>query len=618
MLCGKKRVMSTLRVSSFRSLWGLCLLALLLFGGPRAWSQTQTTLYGPQTFDALTPGTAPGWASTLWQVIAGGLAGSANGFSPTASGADVLNSVAAQSNMGGRMLQKVNISSAPNYSLAALSLCSSVDGSVRYQLAPQVVLGSTMYGGVNGAGHFLLFRNGVQVASYDLAANLFGGATRNMQQGDAFWLDCRVNAGVISLKFWPSDAAEPSGYTTVYTDASPLGAGYFGLDTAAAGGGSSPAAIEIDNLTVYALGTPQNAPAPTNSADDAGLQYIGLHVRSGSGATSRAAAVNVGAGLQFSGAFSTCSLIFDTSGQATLPDIEIQADNLALQRVAPDAFGAVAVTLDTTRATHRVRVVYDLYEGGTTPDLWGTGAGAVVFSGLQLSSGGTLYAAAVNANSIEYLGDSLLNTFHSLGTGSILPATYDVARGWAYTVADLLGCLPVVNGHSAQGITQNFGGGAAQGDYPTAPASFGQIRSGQSYTLAPAVVVIGYGTNDNSQGISAAAFGVGAKSYLQQVRAARPGALICWLIMPGLPYAPAVQTAMQQLGDARMFVLDRSGFAVNRPDGTHFDLNSELPFGLSVAQGLAAQMQAAGYKLQGASGAIRTGLPSRKLPKGRN
>jgi lysophospholipase L1-like esterase len=346
------------------------------------------------------------------------------------------------------------------------------------------------------------------------------------------------------------------------------------------------------------------AAQPTHSADDAGFLMQGRwNVES-----RQATTINNGSSVEFGFTGKSCRLVFDVTKAKILPAIAVWVDGCGPTRIPIEDTGVVSIPPPSgisvppgaKNARHAVRFL-GVMDGGylTNINNWQSLEGAVVFKGVILEPGESLFALPSSAPQIEFLGDSITaglamvrdRKFPGYGPEDQYPE-----GNWPEWTARWLGMRPVVTGFGGQGITHGGTGGV-----PSAPDAFGFVYQGKAWTPSskPAVVVIYQGTNDSE--IQTPQY----QAFLSKVRTAYPDAFL-FAVVPHDQgkHAAAIQEAVQELKDPRIFFLDYSQDVVSpadKADSCHLTPGGALRLATRLAGDIRSRIamqpvQAAGEK----------------------
>jgi len=369
---------------------------------------------------------------------------------------------------------------------------------------------------------------------------------------------------LISLQPPPKSHQRPTGAARAVRTVAVLVIAIIGFSSVCSGAEPDPKAVS--NAPDATPAARPVAAQPTHSADDAAFLCQGRwNVES-----RQATTINNGSSVEFGYTGKSCRLVFDVTKAKILPAIAVWVDGCGPTRVPLDDGGVVSIPAPPASSVppgakitrHTVRFL-GVMDGGylTKINNWQSLEGAVVFRGVILEPGESLFALPSSAPQIEFLGDSItagLAMVRDRNLPTYGPPDQYPEGNWPEWTARWLGMRPVVTGFGGQGITHGGTGGV-----PSAPDAFGFVYQGKEWTPAtkPAVVVIYQGTNDSE--IQAPQY----QAFLSKVRTAYPDAFLFAVVPHDRgKHAAAIQAAVQDSKDPRIFFLDYSQDVIGPAD----------------------------------------------------
>lgn len=324
-------------------------------------------------------------------------------------------------------------------------------------------------------------------------------------------------------------------------------------------------------------------------ADDANLQYIGKWSPiSGSGQTASIYTLSTGAHIEaILQNTETCEIVFDVTNcvsASQFPDVCYQIDGGPWNRVTLTSTGTISCSFPTfntiaanTFLDHRITIVMEgTVQTSSNIDAWGALAGVPKFLRLAVDVGGSTMPTGFQKPQILWLGDSITQSYNLLS-----PEAFQLSQGahlsFAWNSSKLLGFAPVMAGYGGSALISSAGPNSPtlnSNRVPVNHISLLLVNNGVTWTpsIAPTVVVLGYGTNDHGGSVPiAGAVGTGFQNTylqaLQDIRTAWPNAMICCVCYPtmigsGLNYNTAISAAITASGDSNTFFFDYSGLAI--------------------------------------------------------
>jgi lysophospholipase L1-like esterase len=394
----------------------------------------------------------------------------------------------------------------------------------------------------------------------DIPANYFNGA--DLQAGQAFNLRVEISGNTLSVWMWLITDTMPVAAMGSYgLDNTFNSAGVIGLYEGRTGGGVA-GNIGVDNLYIGAPGdtfTKKIAPNAT------GINYWGRwNVQS-----TLATTINCGGKIELTFTGPGATLLFDTTGISSYPDIEYQVDGGLIHRVSltstknfipvilpfPTYSTAAASHSFVNSTTHRIKI----WAAGideSAPSQWTALSGAVKFAGLMVDTASTILSASSLMDTIEFVGDSITASVRLLYTGGASDQTVmDPTINFPEIVCELLGCQPIVCGFGRQGLTITGNGGV-----PVANTAFPFIYSGVAWnpTVKPKVLVNLLETNDALFGVDTTTFQTAYQTFLSTLRSQYPTTIIINVAMPNINdmhfgYSAAISAATSAAGNGFYF-----------------------------------------------------------------
>lgn len=288
---------------------------------------------------------------------------------------------------------------------------------------------------------------------------------------------------------------------------------------------------------------------------------------------SAAEAVNGGSYFRTLFTGNSVTLTFNTASNSTpLPQIYVRVDGVGWQQFT--LASSISVTMPTANAAwphHALEVLIK-----ATPysvPRWSPRNASVVLTGITLATGGTLSAPSALTKTVWIYGDSITegqNTI-SLASAGNECISDDALTSYAYQQRLLLGAEVAVIGFGGAGVAVGANSGSG---VPALTATYNFLWSGQarSFTPAPDLIVINYGTNDGVQGVAAGTFQAAFQAVLQGLLGATPSRTLIAVLRPFGGYmASSIQAAIAAVGSPRVTYVDTTGFfaTADSVDGIH-------------------------------------------------
>lgn len=264
---------------------------------------------------------------------------------------------------------------------------------------------------------------------------------------------------------------------------------------------------------------------------------------------------NGGFEFNFHGTGAACTIHSNGAGGTNLGYLNVYVDDVLTKTVTLGATKqSVVLATGLTDESHTVRVVKRTN---------GRSSSAGV-SRIWLEEGGHVHQPdAPSSRKMQFVGDSITVGYGSMGDGTETDwstATEDGTITYAALTAEYFNAENHTIAVSGRGIVKNVGGDT--NDYAPAMYEYTDWRNHSQWdhsNYVPDVIVINYGTNDNSAGVTAADFKAGCKAFVQQVRADNPTSIIIYAYgFMGNPYATQVSEVVSELkaaGDDKVHYL---------------------------------------------------------------
>lgn len=295
--------------------------------------------------------------------------------------------------------------------------------------------------------------------------------------------------------------------------------------------------------------------------------------------SARAKTINPGAYFKarLSGGFSGITLTFDTVGlTAPYPWIKYRVDGGAWGRAQVAATVTLPVASETSWAAHCIEVVVQSTSEFVTR--WSPQNAHVSLTGITGNGvTPTLPVTRAGLNVIVF-GDSITEGYKSL-LNTTTPDGSDATVAYAHGVARHLGAEVGVVGFGGQGWTLSGVGGVP--DLPTAYTSLWGSGPARNFTtVAPDLVVINIGENDNTANIVAA-----ATSMLNDLLTRLPATTLVAVMRPFSGREAAnLQTAIANVASKRVKYVDTTGWFSSADSS-----DTQHPYGY-VGDGIAAKL----------------------------
>ncbi len=264
---------------------------------------------------------------------------------------------------------------------------------------------------------------------------------------------------------------------------------------------------------------------------------------------------NAGFEFNFKGTGASCTIHSNAATGTNLGYLKVYVDGVHTKTITLGvAKQSVVLATGLSDEAHTIRVIKRTN---------GRSSSAGV-SRIWLEAGGKIYQPnAVSTRTMQFVGDSI-----TVGYGSDNPngetewstATEDGTITYAALTAQYFSAENHTIAVSGRGIVKNVGGDSD--DFAPAMYEYTDWRKHDQWDhsqYVPDVIVINYGTNDKSAGVSAADFKVGCKAFVQQVRKDNPTSIIIYAYgFMGNSYATQVSEVVSELnaaGDSKIHYL---------------------------------------------------------------
>ena len=289
---------------------------------------------------------------------------------------------------------------------------------------------------------------------------------------------------------------------------------------------------------------------------------------------------NGGFEFNFKGTGAACTLHSNNATGSNTVYLYVYIDGVYSKTVTLSTYKtSVVLATKLSDTTHTVRLVKRTNGRSSTAGV----------SRIWLEKGGTiLQENAPSSRKMQFLGDSITVGYGSLnpnGYTSWSTSTEDGTITYAALTAKHFSADNHTIAISGRGIVKNYGGDTT--DYAPALYEYTDWRNHTQWNhknYVPDVIVINYGTNDKSAGVTASEFKAGCKAFIKQVRADNPTSIIIYAYgFMGNSYASQVSAAVSELnasGDKKIYYLALSPItaaekSIGHPNGSAHQLRAQ-------------------------------------------
>ena len=266
------------------------------------------------------------------------------------------------------------------------------------------------------------------------------------------------------------------------------------------------------------------------------------------------------------------------------PVIAVSVDGRAPVRMTTALTGDMTVAQNLSADKHYIRIIVDgFYE--YQANKWSTGDGFAIEK-VVVDDGGKVTGLEPENPVILYYGDSITEGVNVLGTGST-PDSNSAVYEFPFVTSHLLGAVSYTNGFGASGVTKGGSGGV-----PKCLTTIDSILENTSIDSCknPYAIVVNHGHNDGSA--TSETFITEYKAVLSRLREKYPDTPIFAVVPYFQIHSANIKTAVEQMGDDRIFYISTNGWEYTTSDGVHPDRNGAEKLGTRLAEEMAKILKA--------------------------
>jgi hypothetical protein len=224
----------------------------------------------------------------------------------------------------------------------------------------------------------------------------------------------------------------------------------------------------------------------------------------------------------------TCNLKFDMTGILTpVPQISYRFDSFG-PWINTEISSSVSLTLPSELAPYYTNHFLHVKVKATTETQarWNTQATAVILTGIEIDTLGSLTQPLKSPLNVIFYGDSITEGVRTMSTTAPAKDTdrNDAGQCWSTMLGEAFGCEYGIVGFGGTGVVKATGSGSV----PNLQTSYNQLWNGEPrvFDPSPNLIVINDGTNDTNSGGNAAILEAGMANVLNGMLTACPNAVI--------------------------------------------------------------------------------------------